>query len=780
MDQGIGQPVRRKEDFRLLTGRGSFSDDINAAGQAHAHMVRSPHAHARITAIDIAAARAAPGVLAVLTGADYVDDGLMPIPKRAILARLQPDVAKRPEIASSHSFPIEAERVRCVGEITALIVAETKDQARDAAELVRVDYEPLPVLTDARAALEPGAPRIWDWATDNIGIEHERGDKEATAAAFARADHVTRLDIHNNRVTGVPLEPRAALAHYDPASGGFVLQAGGQGVGSPREVIATIFDVPPEKVRVISRDVGGGYGTRNLMFAEFVLALWAAKRLERPIKWVGERAECFLGDPAARDILSHAELALDADGRFLAVRVSHLVNFGVEGLILQAFVRSVDFVVGVYDIGAAYVKSTGVFTNRGPTSVLRSAGRPEPMFLIERLIDTAADEMGLDAIDMRRRNIIPPISTPYLSATDVSYDSGEFENNMDAVLKLADWDGFAARRAQARARGMYRGMGLANYIEWATGVPEERIELEVRPQGTVELVAGTMDSGQGHATVYAQVITELLGVPFDCVHLLEGDTDRVKYGAGSHSSRSMRLAGTLIKRAADEIIEKGRRIAGHVLESAPGDIVFAQGSFAIAGTDRALGIFEVARAAHENADLPADLRADLGGKLEAGQEITEPMTAFPSGCHVCELEVDVETGAVRIMRYSAVDDVGRVINPILVEGQTHGGTAMGIGQALMEECAYDPRTGQLLSGSFMDYCMPRADNLPSFNLGHNSVLAPNNPLGIKGAGEGGTAGAPPATINAIVDALRELGVTHVEMPATPERVWRAIRDARKE
>ncbi len=766
MDQGIGQPVLRKEDFRLLTGRGQYSDDLNAAGQAHAHMVRSPHAHARIKSIDVAEARAAPGVLGVLTGADYLSDGLIPIPKRDILARLQPDVARRPEIERSHVFPIEAERIRCVGEITALVVAETKDQAKDAAELVRIDYQPLPVNTDARAALEPGAPRIWDWAVDNIGLEHERGDKAATEAAFAAADHITRLEIQNNRVTGVPMEPRAAIGHYDGESGEFLLEAGGQGVGSPRDALAGLFDVAGEKVRVVSRDVGGGYGTRNCLFPEFVLALWAAKRLGRPVKWSGERAECFLGDPAARDVLSQAELALDADGGFLAVRVTHLVNFGVEGLILLPFARSVDFVVGVYDIRAAYVKATGVFTNRGPISVLRSAGRPEPMFLIERLIDTAAAEMGLDAIDLRRRNVIPPISTPYLSATDVPYDSGDFGQNMKAVLKLADWDGFPARQAQSRARGLYRGIGLANYIEWATGVPEERVELEIKPDGWVDLVAGTMDSGQGHATAYAQVVTELLGVPFDCVHLLEGDTDRVKFGTGSHSSRSMRLAGTLMKQCADEIIEKGRDIAARVLESAPGDIQFSAGIFTIAGTDRALSIFQVAEAA-----------AEQGGKLEAGHEITELMTAFPNGCHVCELEVDAETGAVNILRHSAVDDVGRIINPVLVEGQTHGGTAMGIGQALMEECAYDSRTGQLLSGSFMDYSMPRADDLPSFDLAHNTVLAPNNPLGIKGAGEGGTSGAPPAVINAIVDALRELGVTHVEMPTTPEKVWRAIRAA---
>ena len=774
MKSGIGQPVRRKEDFRLLTGAGRFSDDVDAAGQAHAVVVRSPHAHARITSIDKAAAQAAPGVVAVLTGADYLADGLTPIPKRPILPRLARDLERRPEAAITHGFPIEAERVRNVGGIVALVVAETVAQAKDAAERVEIAYEPLPFETDPGAAAAPGAPLVWDWAPGNVCIDHERGDRAATEAAFAGAAHVTRIDVHNNRVTGVPMEPRAAVAEYDAAGARITLHAGSQGVGNPKQAISAVFQAPPENVRVISRDVGGGFGTRNTMFPEFVLAVWAAKRLGRPVKWLCERAEGFLSDPAARGVTSRAELALDADGRFLGLRVDHLVNFGTEALIMLPFVRTVDFVVGVYAIPAAHVTATGVFTHTGPVSVLRSAGRPEPMFMIERLIDTAAAEMAIDPVALRRRNLIPAAAMPYTTATDVPYDSGDFEANMDKVLELADWDGFPARRAAARRRGRYAGIGIANYIEWATGIPEERAEMEILPEGRVEVVLGTMDSGQGHETAFAQVVCELLGVPFDSVDLHEGDSDRVKIGSGSHSSRSMRLAGTLMKQASDDIIDKGRRIAEHVLEAPFSDIAFSDGVFTVAGTDRTIGIFEVARAAAGNPYLPDDLR----GKLGAAREIATPLTTFPNGCHVCEVEIDAETGNVDIVRYAGVDDVGRVINPLLVDGQTHGGTAMGIGQALMEQCVYDRESGQLLSGSFMDYAMPRADDLPFFRLAHNEVPAPNNPLGIKGAGEGGTAGAPPAVINAMVDALRELGVSHVEMPATPERVWRAIRAAR--
>lgn len=773
MNFGIGQPVRRKEDFRLLTGRGCFSDDVNLEGQAYVHLLRSPHAHALIKGFDAAPALALPGVLAVLSGADYLADGLTGIPYTANPPFLGIVNRDGSDVFLTSNPPISSDKVRRVGEIVAVIVAESQDLARDGAERVVVDYEILPSVTDARAALAPGAPLVWDQVPGNLCIDYERGDAAATDAAFAAAAHITKLDLVNNRITGVPLEPRAAIGDYAAENESFTLHAGSQGPVLQKLAIAEIFKMPPEKVRVISKDVGGGYGTRNLMFAEFVMVLWASRRLGRPVKWVADREECFLSDPVARDIASQAELALDGAGRFLGLRVSHLTNLGTETFLFVPFTRSVDMVAGVYLIPAVYVVAKAAFTHSVPLSVYRGAGRPEAIFMIERLIDTAAAEMGLDPTDMRRLNIIPPTAIPHDTATGVLYDSGEFEKSMDGALKLADWGDVAARKAAARARGKYLGIGMGNYIEWATGIPGERAEVEILPEGRVQLVVGTMSSGQGHETAYAQVITELLGVPFQLIDLHEGDTARVKMGWGSHSSRSMRLAGTLLKQASDEIIERGKAIAAHVLEAAAADVEFAQARFTVAGTDRSLGIFEVARAAAERDDLPGG----LAGKLESAKEILELQTTFPNGCHICEIEVDAETGAVQITRYAAIDDVGRVINPLLVDGQTQGGIAQGVGQALMEECIYDAATGQLLSGSFLDYGIPRADDFSDFKLGHNEVLAPNNPLGIKGAGEGGTTGAPPAVINAIVDALRELGVRHVEMPATPERIWQTIRAA---
>ncbi len=774
MDFGIGQPVLRKEDFRLLTGQGDFSDDLNLDGQAHAHLLRSPHAHAWIKGIDAAPALALPGILAVLTGDDYVAEGLSEIPytPNPNLAIVNRDGSA---VFLTRNPPISSGKVRRVGEIVAVIVAESQDLAKDGAERVEVEYEILPSVTDARAAIAPGAPLVWDEVPGNLAIDYERGDAAATDAAFAGAAHITKMALTNNRITGVPLEPRAAIGVWDAAQESFTLHAGSQGPVLQKLALSEIFKMPPEKIRVISKDVGGGYGTRNLLFPEFVMTLWAAKKIGRPVKWIADRAECFLSDPAARDIKSEAELALDADGMFLGLRVSHLTNLGTETFLFVPFTRSVDMVAGVYLIPAVYVAARAAFSHCLPMSVYRGAGRPEAIFMIERMIDTAAAEMGLDPIEMRRKNIIPPTAIPHTSATNVLYDSGEFEKSMIGALDLADWDGVAARKAEARERGKYLGIGMGNYIEWATGIPGERAEVDVLPEGRVQLVVGTMASGQGHETAYAQVITELLGVPFDDIDLHEGDTERVKMGWGSHSSRSMRLAGTLLKQASDEIIAKGKEIAGHVLEAAAGDVEFSQGCFTVAGTDRSLGIFEVARAAAERDDLPDVLR----GKLESAKEILELQTTFPNGCHICEIEVDAGTGGVKITRYAAIDDVGRVINPLLVDGQTQGGIAQGVGQALIEECVYDPDTGQLLSGSFLDYGMPRADDFSDFKLGHNEVLAPNNPLGIKGAGEGGTTGAPPAVINAIVDALRELGVRHVEMPATPERIWRAIQDARE-
>ncbi len=765
MNNGIGRPVRRKEDHHLLIGEGYFSDDVNLPGQVYAYVVRSPHAHAWIRGIDTAAASAAAGVVAVLTGADYLADGLAGLPNNPV----PPDLPLRNLDGSAvfcpPDYPLATDRVRHVGEGVALVVAETPDQAMDAAESIVVDYEVLPAVVDLAAATATGAPAVWDEVPGNRCIDAERGDAAAVDAAFERAAHVARITLHNNRVNGVPMEPRAAIGEFDPATRRYTLHAGSQGVLIQKRALAKIFGVDEDKVRVICRDVGGGFGTRNLLFREFVLALWAARRVGRPVKWTCARSEAFVSDPYGRDQFTRAELALDADGRFLAMRAVNVANIGSHTLHFVPLARGAAVTNGVYMIPAMHVRLQAVFTNMVPTSTYRGAGRPEAMFIVERLIDVAAAETGIDRIELRRRNFIPPAALPWKSVLNTCYDSGEFAANMEAAMKLADWDGFAARRAEARRRGRRRGIGISNYIETATGIPHERAVVTVLPEGRVELVIGTQASGQGHETSFAQLMVEWLGIRFDEVVLRTGDTDFVVMGSGSHSSRSMRLGGLLLGRATETVIAKGKAVAARVLEAAEADIVYGDGRFAVAGTDRALGLYDAAAAAREEEALAGDA------------EISTMLPTFPNGCHVSEVEIDPETGAVALVRHAGVDDVGRVINPLLVDGQTHGGIAQGVGQALLEACVHDPGTGQLLSGSFMDYCLPRADDFPFFELANNEVPAPNNPLGIKGAGEGGATGAPGALINAIVDALGDLGVRHVEMPATPERVWRAIRAA---
>ena len=769
---GIGQPVRRREDLRLLTGRGEFSDDFNLPGQVYAYVLRSPHAHARIRRIAAGEARAAPGVLAVLTGADYLADGLTGLPSDPVPADLPIKTQDGSPLFFPPDYPLAPERVRHGGEGVALVVAETVNLAKDAAERIEVDYETLPSVVDLQRAFANGAVAVWDEVPGNLCVNHEIGDRAATDDAFARAAHVTRMDLHNNRVNGVPLEPRAAVGIYDAATGKHTLYAGSQSTLLQKKSLCRIFNVPEDKVRVVARDVGGGFGTRNLLFREFVLVIWAARRLGRPVKWTCERSEAFLSDPYGRDLATHAELALDAEGRFIGMRAHNSANIGSQSLHLVPLMRGAAVTNGVYAIPAVHVKLQAGFTNTVPTSTYRGAGRPEAMFIMERLIDTAAAEMGIDRIELRRRNFIRPEALPYVNPLGTRYDSGEFDQNMSAALRLADWAGFPARREAARSRGRLAGIGLANYIETATGIPPERVVVEVLAEGRVRMVIGTQASGQGHETAFAQLFVDWLGVPLESVELVTGDTDIVKMGSGSHSSRSMRLGGFLAGRAVNEIIERGKRVAAHKLEVAAADIEFRGGRFAVAGTDVSLGIFEVAGIA---AALP-DPQRDA---LVASSEITQLLPTFPNGCHVCEVEIDPETGTVTIVRYAGVDDVGRVINPLLVDGQTHGGIAQGVGQALFENCVHDRESGQLLSGSFVDYAMPRADMFPPFLLELNEVPAPNNPLGVKGAGEGGATAAPPAVINAIVDALREFGVAHIEMPATAEKVWRAIQAGRR-
>ena len=771
---GIGEPLRRLEDARLLTGRGCYSDDFNLAGQVYAVVVRSPHAHARITAIESEHARAMPGVLAVLTGADYVADGLGPM-TYSPAARHPPDIRlenlDRVPASASRQYPLALERTRFVGEAVAFVVAETLASARDAAEAVRVHYMPLAAVTSSAAAAFEDAPSLLDESGPNLVLDAGVGDHEATERAFAAAAHIARLSTWVQRVTGAPMEPRAALAEFDPASGRITLYAGGGSIGRPRQDVAAMLGLPKDKVRVIARDVGGNFGTRNSSYPEFALVAWAARRLGRPVKWTGERQEAFLSDHQARDLRVEAELALDAEGNFLALRAANLSNLGAYAASFVPLTKGTELMSSLYRIPAARVRARAVLSNTPPTSPYRSAGRPEVMFVIERLIDRAARANGFDRVALRRKNLIPAASLPYANPFGMTYDSGEYHAVLDRALALADWDGFAARRAEAEARGRRRGIGLGAYVESQSGAPQERAEITVRPEGIVEMVVGTLSSGQGHETSFAQLLGDWLAVRPDCVRLVTGDTDRVAIGAGSHSGRSLRLASITAHQASGEIIERGRRIASHRLEAAEADIDFADGHFTVAGTDRSLGLFAVAAAAQDDSSLPEELRGPLAGI----GEVTSQVASFPHGFHVCEVEIDPETGAVEIVRYTAVDDVGRAVNPLIIHGQTHGGIAQGAGQALFEQCVYNAESGQLLSGSFMDYAMPRAADLPFFATAISEVPSTTHPLGFRGGGEGGITPALGVIVNAIVDALADLGVTHLEMPVTPERVWRAIR-----
>jgi carbon-monoxide dehydrogenase large subunit len=769
---GIGQPVIRKEDAALVIGQGQFSDDLNLAGQAYAVMVRSAHPHARIRAIDAAAAMALPGVIAVLTGADAIADGLKPIPHRPFIG--PPDIALgKPDTSDKFLSPhrvLPHDKARFAGEAVAMVIAESVSVAKDAAERVRVEFEPLPAVTDTVAAAAKGAPQIWDEAGSNTCIDADVGDAAATASAFAHAAHVVKLDTWIQRVTGVPLEPRAAIGSYDPASGRTTLYAGSGGVVRQKHELAGVLDVAPERVRVVSGDVGGNFGTRNAFYPEFALVAWASRRIGRPVKWTCERQEAFLSDYQGRDLFVSAELALDDDGRFLALRGSLISNVGAHTVSFVPLIKGVSVISGVYRIPAACMRARAVMSNTPPTNPYRSAGRPEAMFVIERLIDLAAAAHGFDRLELRRRNLIGADATPYTNPLGLTYDGGEYQRVMDRALSLGNWDGFAQRRRAAARRGQPRGSAGANYIEFTTGAPREWTKVTVAPEGRVDVAIGTLSSGQGHQTSFAQLITEWLGVPFDCVCLIQGDTDVVPVGGGSHSGRSMRLAGIVIGKASDRLIAKGKRVAAHVLEAAEHDIEFSGGHFTVQGTDRSIEIFEVAREAMRRNDLPADLT----GPLAAESDETVGVGGFPYGSHVCEVEIDLELGTVEIVGYAAVDDVGRAVNPRILHGQSHGGIAQGIGQALLESCVYDRESGQLLSGSFTDYAIPRADDLLPFATEISEVLSTNNPLGVRAGGEGGNTPALAVVVGAVVDALKEFGVTHMEMPVTPEQVWREI------
>ena len=770
---GIGKSVPRREDARLLTGRGRYAADFTLPGQAYAFVLRSPHAHAAIAGIDVTKARAAPGVLAVLTAKDAATEGLRPIPHSPA-----PNNPHEVPLKSRDGSPffiaphpvLAADRARYVGEPVAIVVAETLAQAMDAAELVAVTYAPLPPAARSRDALAPTVTPVWRQHPSNRAVDSETGDEAAADAAFGRAAHIVRLATAINRVTGVPMELRAAVGAYDPGTGRYtVYTSAGGGVTRQRDDIAGALGVAKEKLRVVSGDVGGNFGIRNNTCPEFVLVAWAAKRIGRPVKWVCDRHEAFLTDFHGRDLASEAELALDAEGNFLALRASNISNLGASAISFVPLAKGIAVSSSVYRIPVSHMRGQAVVTNTTPTSAYRSAGRPEVMFVLERLIDLACRRHGFDRVDIRRRNLVPPEGMPYRNPLGLVYDSGDYPKSLQRAVALGDWQGFAERREAARRRGRLRGIGVAASVELNSGAPRERAELTVDPTGQIELVLGTMSAGQGHETSFAQVVGEWLGVDPAQVRLVTGDTERVQTGGGSASARSMRLGSWVIAKAADEIVEKGRRIAAAKLEVAEADIEFAGGRFTVTGTDRSLGLFETAAAASGD-ELPHELRGPLAGICDQSM----PIPSYAYTFAVCEVEIDPETGVVEVTGYTSIDDCGRAVNPMLIHGQSHGGIAQGIGQALWEHCVYDRDTGQLLSASLMDYALPRADMLPSFRTEISEVPSTTNPLGMRGGSEGGITPGLGAVANAIVDALAEFGVEHIELPATPERVWRAI------
>ncbi|MGA8616555.1 MAG: xanthine dehydrogenase family protein molybdopterin-binding subunit [Xanthobacteraceae bacterium] len=774
---GIGQPVRRREDLRLVRGAGRYTADENLPDQVYAVMLRSPHAHARIRSIRKDEALKTPGVLAVLTGADFIADGLNPIPHKVWSqhpAEIQLRSRHDTKMFTAPHYPLPTDKARFAGEAVAMVVGETVYAAKDGAERVEIDYETLPAVVETVAAARQAAPRVHETAQSNVSLDAQLGDAEATDAAFAGAAYVTRFETWVQRVTGVPMEPRATLAAYDAETGRYTVYAGNGGAVRLKEDLATILGVPAEKVRVLMGDVGGNFGTRGMIYAEFALVAWAAKKLGRPVKWIIERHESFLSDYQARDLAVEAELALDAKGNFLGMRGSNLGNLGGHTTNFSMVQKGVEIMSSIYRMPASHFRARATVSNTSPTRPYRSAGRPEVIFVMERLIDLAARDHGFGRVAIRRRNLVTEKEMPYKNPFGMEYDSGDYVGVMDTALRLGDWTGFKRRRAEAKKRGKYRGISIGNYVDTATGVPRERAEITVKPEGVVDLVIGVVSQGQGHETSFAQLITEWLGVPIESVRFIAGDTDIVTFGGGAHSGRGMRLGSIVIKKSSDDIIEKATRIAEHLLETAAADIDFKNGRFTVKGTNHTIGLFEVARAAQERKDLPEDLR----GPLAAVCDKTIPEASFPYGAHVCEVEVDVETGAVRIVNYVAVDDVGRAVNPLIIHGQVHGGIAQGVGQALMEHAHYDPESGQLLAGSFMDYAMPRASDLLPYVTELSEVPSTTHPLGIRPAGEGGTVPALAVVINAIVDALSDFGVRHIEMPATPERVWQAIREAR--
>ncbi|WP_029009863.1 xanthine dehydrogenase family protein molybdopterin-binding subunit [Azospirillum halopraeferens] len=784
---GIGASVRRREDKRFLTGRGTYTEDIRRPNETRAYILRSPHAHARIAGIDTADAQAAPGVVAVFTGADMAADGVGSLPCGWLIHNKDGSPMKEPP-----HHPIARDKVRYVGDPVAVVIAETTAQAKDAAELIVVDYEELPAVASLRAALDEGAAGLHDDAPGNVCYDWHLGDAAAVDAAFAQAAHVTTLELVNNRLIPNAMEPRAAMGEYDPATGEHTLTTTSQNPHVIRLLMgAFVLGIPEHKLRVVAPDVGGGFGSKIFHYGEEAIVTWAAKKIGRPVKWTAERSESFLSDAHGRDHLSKTELALDKDGRFLALRVSTVANMGAY---LSTFSTSIPtylyatLLAGQYRTPAIYAEVKALFTNTAPVDAYRGAGRPEACYLIERLVDTAAREMGIDRTEIRRRNFVPKEAMPYATPVALEYDTGDFARNLDMALPLVDYAGFAARKAEAAARGKLRGIGFATYIE-ACGIAPSNIagalgaraglyesaEVRFHPTGSVTVFTGSHSHGQGHETTFAQLVADRFGIPIDNVEIVHGDTAKVPFGMGTYGSRSLAVGGSALVKAMDKVERKAKKIAAHLMEAAEADIEVKDGRFAVAGTDKAVGIADIAMAAYIPHKFPLD-------ELEPGldeQAFYDPKNfTYPNGCHVCEVEIDPETGVTRVVAFTAVDDFGRVINPLIVEGQVHGGIVQGIGQALLENCVYD-ESGQLLTGSYMDYGMPRADDVPSFTVRyHEEAPCTHNPLGVKGCGEAGTIGASAAVMNAVVDALAEYGITHLDMPATPERVWRAINESR--
>ncbi len=784
--EGIGASVRRKEDLRFLNGRGHYTDDMNRPGQLYAYIRRSDRPHARLGAIDTAAAKASPGVVAVFTGADMAAEGIGGLPCGWQIHNKDGSPMAEPP------HPVLATgKVRHVGDPVAVVIAQTRQQAKDAAEKLAIDYHDLPGAAGLREALAPGAAPVHDEVQGNLCYDWHIGDKAMVDAAFAGAAKVVKLELENNRLIPNAMEPRAAVGDFDPMSGDYTLITTSQNPHVIRLLMgAFVLHIPENHLRVIAPDVGGGFGSKIYHYAEEAIVTWAAGKLKRAVKWTAERTESFMSDAHGRDHISTAELALDKDGHFLALRVSTLANMGAY---LSTFAPCVPtylyatLLAGVYKTPAIYAEVKAVFTNSVPVDAYRGAGRPEATFLLERLVDVAARETGIDRVEIRRRNFIPNDAFPYQTPVALQYDSGDYTATLNAALKAADYAGFESRRAAARARGKLRGIGVSTYLE-ACGIAPSAVvgslgaraglyecaNIRVHPTGSVTVFTGAHSHGQGHETTFAQLVHEQLGVPLDQIEVVHGDTNRIPFGMGTYGSRSLAVGGSAMVKAMDKIIAKGKKIAAHLMEASVEDVEFKDGTFTVAGTDKSKTLTDISLTAYVPHNYPIE-------ELEPGLEETafyDPKNfTYPGGCHVAEVEIDPETGVTSVVNFTAVDDVGRVINPMIVEGQVQGGVAQGIGQALLEHAVYDS-AGQLLSGSMMDYTMPRADNLPNITVGTESTLCTHNPLGVKGCGEVGAIGSPPAVMNAVVDALREYDVRHIDMPATAPKIWSIIQAGR--